>query len=424
MEKYLVVWPKSESVVHINYHYTQFGESVDYLKKFFHEKIIALDCDIDNKNITEFIEENNVSKVIMQVNYENAKNAFEMCNQIKEKSNIPVLGYGNIAIRLPKIFLNSKFDLIYKDGDPEVCMRSFLENYQQNEDTSNMQEKIIGANLIRNGSFLPTQKGQYIHPDNWGISRKEDVPIDKYDEIKGKNRYIINISRGCPYGCSHCLIQLTEGRRERRRSIENLSEAIDEISSKYNHVKLWAANFTLDKQYVKSFCEIMSKHPDMTWECATRIDLVRDKKMLEKMYESGCRQISLGVESLNNGELIKTKDFRADEISKAISDIQSTNIKVKACIMFGMPNQSKESIIDTLSFLKDRQVAVRPTIYTPYQTIPEDVKIEELSKYNRKTYENNNVKGVTSKQLEELVKRPYDFKKILDERENQAIEER
>ena len=31
MSKYLVIWPKSSNVVHINYHYTQFGEYIDYL---------------------------------------------------------------------------------------------------------------------------------------------------------------------------------------------------------------------------------------------------------------------------------------------------------------------------------------------------------------------------------------------------------
>ena len=46
------------------------------------------------------------------------------------------------------------------------------------------------------------------------------------------------------------------------------------------------------------------KFPDMTWECATRIDLVKDEEMLKQMHEAGCTQISLGIESLNNDELI------------------------------------------------------------------------------------------------------------------------
>lgn len=30
MDKYLIMWPKSQEITHINYHYTQFGEVVDY----------------------------------------------------------------------------------------------------------------------------------------------------------------------------------------------------------------------------------------------------------------------------------------------------------------------------------------------------------------------------------------------------------
>ena len=112
-------------------------------------------------------------------------------------------------------------------------------------------------------------------------------------------------------------------------------------------------------------------------------------------------------------ELINTKDFKSDEISRAISGIQNSGIQVKGCIMLGMPNQNKESIINTLQFLRDRGVIARPTIYTPYQNLPDDIEIEELGKYNRKTYENNNVDGVTSEQLLQLVKNPYDFERIL-----------
>ena len=51
MNKCLVVWPKSATVVHINYHYTQFGEIIDYLQNKLPEQIIALDCDVENKDI-------------------------------------------------------------------------------------------------------------------------------------------------------------------------------------------------------------------------------------------------------------------------------------------------------------------------------------------------------------------------------------
>lgn len=421
MNKYLMVWPKSEDVMHINYHYTQFGECVDYLEHFFPGQMVAIDCDVQEQNIVEYIKKNNISKVIMQVNYENAKNAFEMCNSIKKEFDIPVLAYGSIPNRLPKVFLNSNFDAIHSDGDSEVCIKSFIRYYEKGN--QELQKEIIGANLIEDRKFISTQSGKYILPDSWGMSKEGNVPVEQYDKIKGKNRYVINVSRGCPFGCSHCLIQLTEGRIERRRSIDNLREAIEKIKDKYKHIKIWAANFTLDKEYVKSFCEMMeSTYPDVTWECATRIDLVKNQEMLDKMYAAGCRQISLGIESLNNRELINTKDFKIDEVSRAISKIQNSGIQVKGCVMLGMPNQSKESIINTLQFLRDRKVIPRPTIYTPYQNLPDNTEIEDLANYNRKTYENNNVNGVTSKQLLQLVKNPYDFERILNIKETKIEE--
>ena len=416
MNKYLVVWPKSQDVKHINYHYTQLGECVDHLAKVFPGQIIALDCDIEDTNINEFIDINEIKKVIMQVNYENAQNAFSMCDEIKSKhKDMPVLAYGSVPIRVPKIFLDSNFDMIHREGDPEVCMKSFIRYYEADQESEEMQEKIMGGSIIEAGRFIQTQPGKYISPNSWGISKQEHVPIDQYDQIKKKNRYVLNISRGCPFGCPHCLIQLTEGRTERRRSIENLRESIKQIKDKYKHIKIWAANFTLDKKYVKAFCEMMSTDfPDITWECATRIDLVRDAEMLKEMQSAGCRQISLGIESLNNGELIHIKDFEESEIAQAISRIQGSGIQVKGCIMLGMPNQKKESIISTLEFLRSRNVIARPTIYTPYQHLPEDTKVADLSSYNRKTYTNNNVPGVTSEQLMQLVKDPYNFEEILN----------
>ena len=78
MDKYLVVWPKSNDVVHINYHYMDFGEIVDYLNSVLPDQVLALDCDIQNFDVEQVIKEFGVSKVAMTVNYENVSNAFKL----------------------------------------------------------------------------------------------------------------------------------------------------------------------------------------------------------------------------------------------------------------------------------------------------------------------------------------------------------
>lgn len=412
MEKNLLVWPKSDETIHINYHYTQFGEIVNYLNKMLpNNQVEAIDEDISEQDVVRYIVENNIEKVILQVNYENAHNSFILAKKIKKNTNIPVMAYGALTVMLSKLFLVSDFDAIYKSGDYEDSIYSFIKYFDKTKE----YDKLRGILVIRDGEFFETKQGRYIDPLQWGMSDIREVPIKEYDKIKKKDRYVLNLSRGCPFGCNHCLIQLTEGRKERRRDIYNAKCVLSLIKNKYKHIKIWAANFTLDKNYVEQFCEMVSSNfPDITWECATRIDLVSDIDMLNKMYESGCRQISLGIESLNNEELIGTKKFKSEQIGTAIDNVQSTGIKVKGCIMLGLPNQTKESVINTIEFLKNRNVIIRPTIYTPYHQLDESIELEELSHYNRKTYKNTNIPDIEYEQLLKLVKNPYDYKKILN----------
>ena len=406
MEKYLVVWPKSDSVVHINYHYSDFGEIVDYLNNKLPEKVVALDQDISNENVIDFIKKDRVSRVAMMVNFENVENAFNIANEIKTRLGIPIMAYGNIPVKFPGLFVGSGFDVIFNNGDYETSIQSFFESYPDGYE-------MCGAIRIYGNYANYTSPGKIKSPNEWGYSKPNQVPVFEYDKKKGKNRYVLNISRGCPFGCEHCLIQTIEGLRERRRSVENVDRALADITQQYKHIKIWAANFTLNRKYVSDFCDVMNKYPDVTWECATRIDLVQNDEMLEKMAKAGCKQISMGIESLNSGKFIESKQFSVKEVEDTIKRIQSHGIRVRGCIMLGIHGQTKQDIIDTLKFLKENNVSTRPTVFTPYHEIV-NPKIKDLKNYNRKTFENNFIEGVSPEQLVELTKRPFDYDEILN----------
>ena len=408
MDNFLVIWPRSKGVVHINYHYTDFGEIVDYLNSVFPNQVYALDCDIYNvEDVSKSIKDFGIKKVAMMVNYENIQNAFKMAEDIKNQTNVPIMAYGNLTVKMPNMFLNSKFNAIFSSGDYESGIEAFFRGYPD-------IEKMDGLVKIDDNNVEFEKEGKFISPDDWGYSKPAHVPVFEYDKVKNKNRYVLNISRGCPFGCSHCLIQMVEGRKERRRSIENVDKALADITQEYKHIKIWAANFTLNKKYVMDFCDVMDKYPDVTWECATRIDLLEDESMLESMAKAGCRQISIGIESLNSGKFIESKQFSQSQVEEVIKRIQKYGIKVKGCIMLGIPGQTKQDIVDTLSFLKEYDVSTRPTIFTPYHEVDE-ASIMDLSKLNRKTYQNNNIPGVSPEQLIQLTKRPFEYNEILSQ---------
>lgn len=415
MNNYLMLWPKSEKIIHINYHYTQFGEVIDYVKNNIKDNIISIDQDIQKDiDILSLIEKHKITKLAMMVNYENSINSFKLAKLIKNTfSNIAIFAYGPLTIMLPNLFINSSFDVIHSNGDYEISIVSFFKYYENNleKDINNLK----GCNILLNNQMFSSSNGEFMLSDTWGISKETNVPIKEYDKIKNKNRYILNISKGCPFGCEHCLIQLTEGKKERRRSIENIKNALKIITKDYTHIKIWAANFTLDKQYVINFCKLIQEfYPNITWECATRIDLVSDIELLRLMHKSGCKQITIGVESLNNKELIHTKDFTINQISTSISNITNAGIKCKCCVMFGINGQSKKDIIETLEFLTSQNVLIRPTIYTPYHLINSEITLKSLINYNRRTFTPPNIEGITQKQLQDIVKNPYNYKKILN----------
>lgn len=411
MDRYLVVWPKSKDVVHINYHYTDFGEIVDYLNWVFPNQVLAVDNDVQNYDVLKVIKEFDVKKVAMMVNYENVGNAFKLAEKINSEAKIPVMAYGNLTVRHPMMFLDSKFDAIFNSGDYESGISAFFNGYPD-------INKMNGLIKLDDGMMSVPKEGDFISLDNWGYSKPMQVPVFEYDDIKKKNRYVLNISRGCPFGCPHCLIPMVEGRRERRRSVENVDMALADITQVYKHIKIWAANFTLKPDYVKSFCDVMKKYPDVTWECATRIDFLKDEEMLKNMYDSGCRQISMGIESLNSGKFIESKPFSIEDVEEVIKRVQKHGIQVKGCIMLGIPGQTKQDIVDTLKFLRGNCVMARPTVYTPYQDV-KNPTVETLSRLNRKTYKNFNVEGVSPEQLIALTKSPYEYEKILNVKEKE-----
>lgn len=90
--KVLFLWPKSEPITHINYHYTKFGEVIDYIKDNVTSDIIIKDLDVENFNLEKLLLKESIDKIVMHVNYENAKNSFAMVDKIKEIKSYKVLG--------------------------------------------------------------------------------------------------------------------------------------------------------------------------------------------------------------------------------------------------------------------------------------------------------------------------------------------
>lgn len=74
--------------------------------------------------------------------------------------------------------------------------------------------------------------------------------------------------------------------------------------------------------------------------------------------------------------------------------------------MFGVPNQTKESIAYTLDFLNKYEVNIRPTAYTPFYEMNHNMNEEQISKYDKRTY----YEGIPNLSYRDFLKLIYDTK--------------
>ena len=338
---------------------------------------------LDLLQVTKRLLKSQYKAVAMYITTENLRQSINISELIKEISpTTKIIAYGTLSVLLPNFFEKTKIDAIYTNGDQEKAIENYFK-YIINNDF----EILSGIKLIQNGKLIDTKEGEYIDFNELGFSNLEKLPVANYFKVKNKKRIIITISRGCPYTCPHCLVQMTEGHKDRRRNINKLKEYLNKIFNEYKYVKFFSPDFTLDKQYVIEICEMLIKNfHGIEGECTTRMNFLDDENMLK---------------------------YDVDNLEETIKRVQKYNIKIKACIMLGIPGQSRESIIKTFSFLDRLQVEIRPTIYTPYQHMDKNMTIDEIESYNRKLFRSE-VEGVTHLELLKLVYEPKKFKEILD----------
>lgn len=206
------------------------------------------------------------------------------------------------------------------------------------------------------------------------ISNIDKIPFpDRTFNGFEKYHYTINglpattmlTSRGCPFNCHFCCN--TWGNNVRLRSAENVIEEAKVIKEMgFKAIMFYDDTFTIKKERVVDIAKEL-KELNLIWRCFIHAYTV-DYDLLKLMFESGCVEVGMGVESGNN-EILKTinKKIDLEKAIKVCNWCHEIGLRIKTFLMIGLPGESKETINDTISFLK----RARPddfdyTIYTPF----------------------------------------------------------
>jgi len=168
-----------------------------------------------------------------------------------------------------------------------------------------------------------------------------------------KVQAVIKVSRGCPFHCFFCLATPVSGAKVRRRSAESIMAEIQICVEKYGitNFLFWSDIFNLDKEWTMNLCrKIIESGLKITWSANTRADTA-DLEMAKLMYKSGCRLVSIGVESGSQEMLIKMgKKTTLEQIKETVKVFKKAKIRIYNYFVIGLPWETEETVEETIKF--------------------------------------------------------------------------
>ncbi len=264
-------------------------------------------------------------------------------------------------------------------------------------------------NLIRDLDVLATPSFELL-PD---ITRYYSVPAQSVDRLPAIS---LVTSRGCMGQCIFCDRSIF-GNYCRAHSAEYVMSLIKKLYHEYGIRSFMFEddNFTFFKQRLSRLIQLLNKEKlDLTWSCTARVDTV-DANILKEMRNSGCWQVLYGIESGSQRILdFLDKNTKLSQIEDALRMAKNAGINTKGFFILGNPLETKESMEETIRFIKKADLDdISLTFFTPYPGSEIYSSIDNYGQFDRDWKKTGQFQitflphGITKKELLSYSQRAY-----------------
>ncbi len=181
--------------------------------------------------------------------------------------------------------------------------------------------------------------------------------------------------RGCKYNCNFC--QPAErhifGRKVRKRSPGNVVAELKLLRERYHFASFMFHDdcLTENREWVLEFCDLYQAEGfTQPFFCQSRADIIaQNEDMVERMAQVGLKGYFVGFESGSDLVLkFLRKGTTRQKNLAAAETCRRHGIKIWANYMLGLPTETKEEVMETISMLKEIDPDwYSPAFYTPHQ---------------------------------------------------------
>ena len=214
----------------------------------------------------------------------------------------------------------------------------------------NLDEELDGYAF----DLLPALKNYRAHTMHC-FQEFEKSRMDDFSDVRSP--YVaLNTSLGCPYSCHYCCINAIFGRpRIRYWSLDKVLAWIDELAGKYGvkNIRFDDELFILSPKRVEAFCDrLIERGYDLNIWVYGRVDTIQ-VSLLKKMKKAGINWICLGIESGNTAVRNDVNKNIKKDIGDIVRSIQANGIYVLGNYMFGLPQDTIDTMNETLRLAMD-----------------------------------------------------------------------
>jgi anaerobic magnesium-protoporphyrin IX monomethyl ester cyclase len=304
---------------------------------------------------------------MMSVDYNPVMKAIDAIKDV-DSSIITVVGGPHPTLVLDEVVASPKIDYIVTH-EAEITFPKLLAAIERGEPP---EERVLAGErpdldaipFVDRELFLDEWRKYGYDLDSPEVSFVPELPPPFLTIIAG---------RGCIYNCSFCqpAERILFG-RFRQRSVASVMEELKLLQDKYHFASFMFHDdcLTNDREWVAEFCQAYKREGfTQPFFCQSRADIiVHHEELVEQMADAGCRGYFIGFESGNDRVLRFLRKGTTREVNlKAAKISRKYGISVWANYMLGLPTETKEEMLDTISMLKEIDPDYySPAFYTPH----------------------------------------------------------
>ncbi len=197
----------------------------------------------------------------------------------------------------------------------------------------------------------------YLDKSRWMVPAPERIDIP-FDDIRSMP---VNTARGCPFSCTFCY-HAFQNLKYRHRSPENVADEIQMWRDRYgvNFIAFWdELSFYQDKA-TERFADLMIERAmniQFFGSCRSELFKPETAHIAYKLKQAGCKGLGFALESGNEEILLAmNKHNHVTDFVRQCKILHDVGIEVYTSIVFGYPQETRETIAETFRVLGNANV--------------------------------------------------------------------